>query len=158
MPVVAPGVLAAGRFVAWGAARRAGAYGKRNKRGLVAMWAKARDPVRRAKIAASKFGKPRPRHVIEAMPQANLGSKASASTRAKMRAAAKRRRAWPPAAGKPFSHRELWLIQALPPAEAAKRTGRTLGAVYSQRHLLGVAGYPTTDLSVPERKRSAGRR
>ena len=39
---------------------------------------------------------------------------------------------------KPFSARELWLIQSLPPAEAAKRTGRTLTAVYSQRSRLGV--------------------
>jgi hypothetical protein len=68
---------------------------------LAAMHAKARDPVRRAKIAAAKLGKPRPPEVIEAMRRANLGRKLSAATRAKMSAAHKARGTWPPAARKP---------------------------------------------------------
>ena len=43
------------------------ANGKRNERAIQAMHAKARDPARRAKIAASKLGKPRPPEVIEAL-------------------------------------------------------------------------------------------
>jgi len=114
------------------------ANGKRNRNGLVAMWAKAKDPTRCAKIAAARRGKPRPPHVIEALRMANLGRKLPAAQRAKMSAAHKRRRTRPPAAGKPFTAHELWLIQRLPPAEAAKRTGRTLTAIYSQRSRLRV--------------------
>ena len=62
------------------------------------MWAKAKDPVRRAKIAASKLGKPRPQHVMEALREANLGRKLPAAQRAKMSAAHKRRGTRPPAA------------------------------------------------------------
>ena len=43
------------------------------RKALAAMRAKARDPVRCAKIAASKRGKPRPKHVLEALRKANLG-------------------------------------------------------------------------------------
>jgi len=74
------------------------ANGKRNDRAIEAMHAKARDPARRAKIAAARRGKPRPPEVIEAMRQANLGKKLSAETRAKMSAAHKARGTWPPAA------------------------------------------------------------
>jgi hypothetical protein len=42
-------------------------------------WTKARDPERRAKIAASKLGKKRPRHVVEAHRQANLCHNPSSS-------------------------------------------------------------------------------
>ena len=73
----------------------------------------------------------------------SIGRKASKATRAKMSAAAKRRVArgdWPPAAGKSFTARELRLIRTLPPAEAARQTGRTLKAIYSQRVRMGVAG------------------
>jgi hypothetical protein len=49
--------------------------------------AKARDPDRRAKIAAARLGKPRPRHVIEAMRRGRTGKPQSAEARAKMRAA-----------------------------------------------------------------------
>jgi len=108
-----------------------------NLAAIEGMHAKARDPVRRAKIAAAKLGKPRPPEVIEALRRANLGKKLSAATRAKMSAAHKARGTWPPAAGKALSARELRLIRELPPAEAAKRTGRTLSAVYSQRSRLG---------------------
>jgi hypothetical protein len=68
------------------------------KPALVKMWAKARDPVRRAKIAAAKRGVPRPPHVVEGMRQRMLGRKPSAATRAKMSATHKRIGTWPPAA------------------------------------------------------------
>jgi hypothetical protein len=106
---------------------------------LAAMHAKARDPARRAKIAAARRGKPRPPHVIEAVRKAHTGRKLSAATRAKMSAAHKARGAWPPAAGRAFTDQELRLIRRLPPAEAARLTGRTLTAVYSQRSKLRVA-------------------
>jgi hypothetical protein len=70
------------------------------KPALDAMHAKARDPVRRAKIAAAKRGVPRPPHVVEGMRQRMLGKKLSKTTRAKMSAAHKARGTWPSAAGK----------------------------------------------------------
>ena len=47
-------------------------------------WAKAKDPDRCAKIAASKVGKKRPQHVIEAMRKGRTGKPHSAETRKKM--------------------------------------------------------------------------
>ena len=46
--------------------------------------AKARDPVRRAKIAAARRGKPRPAHVVEGMRERMLGTKHSDETRRTM--------------------------------------------------------------------------
>ena len=54
-------------------------------------WAKARDPVRREKIAAAKRGKPRSMETIAKMRAAATGKRASASTRRKMSAAHKAR-------------------------------------------------------------------
>jgi hypothetical protein len=101
-------------------------------------WAKARDPGRRAKIAAARQGKSRPTHVIEAMRQAHLGKPLSAETRRKMSEAHKRRKSWPPAAGRPWTAKEDELVRKLRPAEAAKQTGRTLSAVINRRFKLGV--------------------
>lgn len=54
-------------------------------------WSKGSDSDRRQKIAASKRGKPRPPHVIEAMRKGRLGKSHSEVTKQKMRAAHKRR-------------------------------------------------------------------
>jgi hypothetical protein len=69
------------------------------KRARQKSYAKHRDPQRRAKIAAAKRGKPRPRHVIEAMNNALRGKTHTKEARQKMSEARKRRGAWPPAAG-----------------------------------------------------------
>ncbi len=53
---------------------------------------KARDPERCEKIAASKRGKKRPWHVIDAMREGRLGKPQSEETRQKMREAHQRRR------------------------------------------------------------------
>ena len=47
-------------------------------------WAKAKDPERCAKIAASKVGKKRPQHVIDVMKKGRTGMPHSAATRKKM--------------------------------------------------------------------------
>lgn len=52
------------------------------KRARRKAWSKARDPDRRAKIAAAKRGKSRPAHVIEAVRQAHLWTRHSGETRA----------------------------------------------------------------------------
>jgi hypothetical protein len=101
-------------------------------------WAKARDPARRAKIAASRRGKPRPPHVIAAMSQANLARKLPAEQRRKMSEAAKRRGARPPNAGRPWTPEEDALCRSLRPTEVVRRTGRTLQAVKWRRRVLGL--------------------
>jgi hypothetical protein len=127
-----------------GTLRRRVEAGKRNRRALVAMHAKARDPVRRAKIAATKRGKPRPRSVIDALRRANLGRKLSAEQRAKTSAAHKRRGTRPPSAGKSWAAWEDRLLDKLPPASVGSKTGRTLTAVYLRRAALGINDGRTT--------------
>jgi hypothetical protein len=100
--------------------------------------AKARDPQRRAKIATAKRGKRRPRHVVEAVAAAHRGKAASDETRAKIREAQRRRGTRPPKAGRPWTDAEDELLRTLPPAEVARRTGRTLTAVYGRRAVLGL--------------------
>jgi hypothetical protein len=107
---------------------------------LQAMHAKARDPgpVRRAKIAAARRGKPRPAHVVAAMRQRQLGKRPSKATRAKMSEAHRRRGTRPQWLNAGWSAAEDELCRSLPPHEVAKRTGRTLPAVYSRRSQLAV--------------------
>lgn len=95
--------------------------------------AKARDPQRRAKIAAARRGKKRPPEVVEAVRRAHLGTKSSAETRAKLSAAHRRRGTRPPKAGRAWTAAEDELVGRLPPAEAAVRTGRSLSSVYGRR-------------------------
>jgi hypothetical protein len=54
-------------------------------------WSKAADPERREKIAASRRGKQRPPHVIEAMRKGRIGKPQSEETKQKMREAHKKR-------------------------------------------------------------------
>ena len=98
--------------------------------------AKAGDPGRRAKISAAMHGKPRPAHVVEAMRERMLGTKHSDKTRRKMSDAHKRRGTPPSAAGVAWTAAEDELVRALPAADVAARTGRTLAAVYLRRRTL----------------------
>jgi len=101
-------------------------------------WSKARDPVRRAKIAASKRGKPRPPKVIEGMRRRMLGKRLSAETRRRMSATHKARGTRPPKAGRPWEPWEDDLVRTLMVKDAAKRTGRTKRAVEQRRRTLGL--------------------
>jgi hypothetical protein len=98
--------------------------------------AKAGDPVRRAKIAAAKRGKPRPAHVVEAVAEAHRGTHPSAEARRKMSAAHRRRGTRPPSAGVPWTAAEDELVRTRRPKDVARVTGRTLTAVYSRRAAL----------------------
>ncbi len=100
--------------------------------------AKAADPERRAKIAAARRGKPRPAHVGEAVATAHRGKNYRAGTRAKMSAAHRQRGTRPPKSGRPWTAEEEALLRELSPGEVARRTGRTLTAVYSRRIALGM--------------------
>lgn len=98
--------------------------------------AKARDPERRAKIAAAKRGRPRPRHVIEAVIASHRGKALTEETRRKISKTHRRKGTRPPKAGRPWSAVEDALLGALPVAEVARRTGRTVLAVYCRRQKL----------------------
>lgn len=109
---------------------------KHNRRMTVAATAVAAFPDRRAKIAASKRGKPRPLEVIVKLRRANLGKKQSVAVRNKMSQSHKARGTHPPAAGIAWTAQETELLKTLRPAEVAIRTGRTLKAVYAARRKL----------------------
>jgi hypothetical protein len=115
------------------------------KEALAKAQGKAGDPARRAKIAAARRGRPRPPHVVEAMRKGRLGTPHSAEARAKMSAAHKRRGTRPPKAGRPWTAEEEALLRELPPAEVARRLGRTLRAVWSRRRVLGLPDGRTRD-------------
>lgn len=107
-------------------------------------WRKARDPGRREKIAASKRGKKRPAHVVAGMRARMLGKKLDEPTRRKMSEAHRRRGTRPPWLKPAWSAADEQLLRTLPAAEVAKRTGRSLSAVYSRRSELGVNDGRTT--------------
>jgi hypothetical protein len=94
----------------------------------------------KAFLAGARRGKPRPPHVVEAMAAGRRGKPHSEETRRRMSEAHKRRGTRPPAAGRPWTPEEDELVRALTPAEAARRTGRTLEAVYSRRAALRASG------------------
>ena len=98
-------------------------------------------PERAAKISASKLGKPRPAHVIEALRNANKGRKLSADHRRKMSEAHKRRGTRPPAAGVPWTNGEHALLGTMKDRDVAARTGRTEEAVSARRYVFGVAAF-----------------
>lgn len=122
------------------------ANGKRNTAGQAALAAYLHDALRIAKVAATLRGRPRPPHVMAAVRRANLGRKLTAEHRQKIAAALKGLRRKPA--------RDLRLICTLPPAEAARQTGRTLAAVYKQRARLHV-GRPCDSCRIPLSGRSA---
>jgi len=105
--------------------------------------AKSGDPVRRAKIAAAKRGKPRPAHVVAAVAAALRGTHHTAEARRKMSEAQRRRGTRPPNTGSPWTEQEDALVRTLPAKEVAKRTGRTLSEVWTRRQQLHLPDGPT---------------
>jgi hypothetical protein len=106
--------------------------------------AKAGDPGRRAKIAAARRGKPRPRHVIEAMRKGRTGKPQTEETRRKIGEAVRRLGIRPPKAGRPWTPQEDKLARTLPAKEAARRTGRTVRVVRDRRRVLAGMRRPLT--------------
>ena len=104
---------------------------------------KARDPGRIAKIAAAGTGRPMHPNARAALLKANTGRKPSDSARAKMSATRKRLGIRPPwiAPAWPIDHDEL-VMSHMPAPEVARRTGRSLCAVYSRRYKLRQANAP----------------
>jgi hypothetical protein len=98
-------------------------------------------PERNAKIAASRRGKPRPRHVIEAMRQGNLGREPTKETRRKMSAAQRRRGAYPPAAGRPFTPEEDAILGTAKDREIAAKLERDIKTIHARRKRLGIPAF-----------------
>jgi hypothetical protein len=101
-------------------------------------WAKARDPERRRKIAEAKRGKPRPRHVIEAMRKGRTGKPHPPQVRARLSAFLRERAKVFLPCGRRWEPWEDDLVRTRPAPEVARRTRRSLTSVYSRRGRLGV--------------------
>jgi hypothetical protein len=93
---------------------------------------------RRRKQSKLFKGKARPKHVIEALRKGRTGKPQSPATRDKITRSHLARK-------KSHIHAEVALaadfdelVRTLPPAEVARRSGRTLTAVYHRRHRLGI--------------------
>jgi hypothetical protein len=99
--------------------------------------AKARDPERCRKIAEAKRGKPRPPHVLEAMHRAWRGSQHTEESRRKMSETRRKRGILVPGTIV-WTAEEDELLKTLPAEEVAKRTGRSLSAIYARRRRLGM--------------------
>jgi hypothetical protein len=115
------------------------AKGKQGQMTRAAAALTVRDPARREKIRAKAIGRKHTAKMKAMLRRAKLGVKLSAAHRRKISEAARRLGTWPPNAGPPWSAEEDGLLRRLPPAEVAKRTGRTPGAVYARRRVLGLA-------------------
>jgi hypothetical protein len=116
--------------------------------------ARCRDPEVRARMAAPRKGKPPPRHVIEAAAAAHRGKHPSRETRRKMSESQKRRWRDGPLAARLWKAEEDELVKTLPPPQAARRTGRSLRAVYARRLRLGL---PDGRAEGQARRRGKGR-
>jgi hypothetical protein len=108
-------------------------------------WSKAKDPVRCAKIAASRRGKPRPPHVIEAVRKAHKGRKHTEETRKKLSAAQRQRGTIPRAAGRPWTEKEEALLGKVPDELLARKIDRKVSAVVQRRHLRRIEKYSPWD-------------
>jgi hypothetical protein len=98
---------------------------------------KVRDPERCRKIAESLRGKPKPPHVMEALHKGWLAKGHTEESRRKISEALRRRGALVPGTIV-WTAEEDELVRTLPADEAARRTGRSLIAVYSRRSRLQV--------------------
>jgi hypothetical protein len=114
----------------WEANFRAGSH----LNGVNAGIAKARNPIRRAKLAAAHRGKRRPPEVVEKARRPHIGAKRSAQSRRKMREAWKRR-GKPKPAGGPWKSWEDDLIKTVSMSEVMRWTGRTRSAVEWRRRM-----------------------
>jgi hypothetical protein len=103
-----------------------------------ALGIKHKNPGTSERKAAPRRGVPRPPHVIATW-RAGRPSVVSDATRAKI-SATNRRNGIRPAKGRLrlWTAREDALVRSLRPAEAAKRTRRTLAAIFGHRHELGL--------------------
>ena len=122
-----------------GAYRLKARYGKSpaNLRQLRRATVLGNTPEARAKVAAALTGRKRPEEASRKIISAQTGRPKSAETRRKISQTFKRLGIVPPKSiGHLWSSREDRLLRTLPPAEAARKTGRTPKAVYHRRQKL----------------------
>jgi hypothetical protein len=100
---------------------------------------KLRDSERCRKIAEALRGRRRPAHIVEAARKAWKGQRHTPQARAKMRAAWKARGPRYDVSGRAWTEEQDAAVRTLSGAEAARRTGRTLSAVYLRRIKLGLS-------------------
>ncbi len=93
---------------------------------------------RNAKIAAAKRGKLRPIHVRDALLKANVGRALSREHRRKIGDGLRRAGVRPPKARRPWTAEEDVAPRTCTATDTARITGRTLPAVYTRRHQLGL--------------------
>ena len=105
--------------------------------GLKKAQAKSGDLARRAKLSAAMRGKKMDRRVVEALAAQRRGTRHTEESRRKMSETHRRRGTLVPGTVV-WTEREDALVRSLPAAEAARKTGRTLGAVWSRRRVLGL--------------------
>jgi hypothetical protein len=86
-------------------------------------------------------GKPRPAYVVEAIRKAHLGWSPSDEVRQKIRDAAKRNGAYPPAAGKPFIPEEDAILGTATDREIAAKLGRDMNTIHARRKRLGIPAF-----------------
>jgi hypothetical protein len=92
------------------------------------------SPLRAARIAAAKRGVARPPESARGTGRGHLGMRHTAEARRRMSQARK----GGPGRGRSWTAEEDELVRKLTPQEAAKRTGRSVQAVWSRRAKLGV--------------------
>src|SRR5262249_35930124 len=100
---------------------------------------------RRAKIAAARRGKSRPRHVIEAMRKGRAGKPQSEETRKKMSEAHLKRGTIPPKAGRIWTEKEEAPLGGVPDELLARKISRKVSAVVTRRHQLRIEKYSVWD-------------
>jgi hypothetical protein len=105
--------------------------------GLRKAQAKSGDPARRAKLSAALRGRKMDRRVVEALAAQRRGTRHQEESRRKMSETHRRRGTLVPGTVV-WTKAEDRLVRSLPAAEAARRTGRTLVAVWQRRRVLGV--------------------
>jgi hypothetical protein len=98
---------------------------------------KARDPKRCRKISEAMRGKPKPPHVLKAMHEARRGLPHTKEARQRMSETHRQRGTLVPGTI-PWTAEQDELVRTLPAEDAARRTGRSLVAVYKRRFRLGV--------------------
>ena len=96
---------------------------------------KYRDPGRNEKIRSSRLGKPRPKHVVDALRESHLGTNWSEQTRKRQLDSRMRRF---PKSFAPWTSEEDELVRTLSIRVAAKRTGRSKNKVAERRAALGM--------------------
>ena len=96
---------------------------------------KYRDPVRNEKIRSSRLGKPRPKHVIDALRESHLGTNWSEQTRHRQLESRMRRF---PKSFAPWTPEDDELVRTLSIRVVAKRTGRSKNKVAERRAALGM--------------------